>query len=116
VRATLAPFRYSFLAIGMDAGFVSGDSEAGYYSLYPFAHYAFYWPFAKAGVYAGVGGGYMHGKYSFPEGDYIVNAWTADLCAGVNVLNMLDISYTLRTNFSGANHKVSVGYTYRFKQ
>jgi hypothetical protein len=116
VRGTIAPFRYSFLEIGFDAGFVSNaEGATAYYSLYPFAHYAFFWPFAKAGVYIGVGGGVMIDTYTFPEGDVPRTVPAASVTAGVNILDMIDVSYTLRTDFKSAGHKISVGYTYRFK-
>ena len=38
VRGTIAPFRYSFLEAGFEAGFVSGQSDVGYYSFCPFIH------------------------------------------------------------------------------
>ena len=124
VHGTLAPFSNSFLELGMDFGVVSGIADAeSYYSLYPFVHYAWYIPFTlpvgrqgvSGGWYAGVGAGYMLGEYAFPEIKIPVNEFAVDLIAGVNIWNMLDISYTLRTNFKSANNKLAVGYTYRFR-
>ena len=40
VRATLAPFKYSFLELGFDFGLISGIKDVDYYSLYPFIRYA----------------------------------------------------------------------------
>ena len=119
VRGTIAPFKYSFLEIGIDYCMVSGFSDAEfYYSLYPFVHYAFFLPmsFAKGGGwYAGAGGGYMLGEYTFPEEKIPVNIFALDLTTGIILWNMLDVSYTLRTNFKSANNKLSIGYTYRFR-
>ena len=116
LRGTIAPIKYSFLELGMDAGFVSGVKDVGYYSFYPFAHLAFFWPFTKiVGAYAGAGGGYLIAKYTFPEGDVPVNTFAADAIAGVTLLDMLDISYTFRSNFTNVTNKLSVGYFYRFK-
>jgi hypothetical protein len=124
VHGTFAPFRNSFLELGIDYGAVSGKADAeSYYSLYPFVHYAWYSPFTlpvgrqgiSGGWYAGAGAGYMLGAYTFPEITIPVNEFAVDLIAGVNIWNMLDISYTLRTNFKSANNKLAVGYTYRFK-
>ena len=56
-------------------------------------------------------------SYSFTDGaygDYSENFFLAAATAGVNLFGMIDISYTLRTNFENVSHKVSLGYTYRF--
>ena len=116
VHGTVAPFKYSFLELGFDVGLIPGRSDVGYYSLYPFAHYAFFYPLGKFGVYAGLGGGYYIVSYDIhDEGAYSDNFFAAGVTAGINILDMIDVSYTMRTNFSGISNKVSVGYTYRFK-
>jgi len=116
VHGTLAPFRYSFLELGFDFGLISGIEDVDYYSLYPFIHYALFIPFpAKGGWYGGAGGGYMLGEFTFPEGKVRENIFAFDFTTGVNIGNVLDISYTLRTDFKSAGQKVAVGYTYRFK-
>ena len=126
IHGTIAPFKYSFLEIGCDAGFISrSDLVDFYYSIYPFAHYAFFLPFekmnlplAKGGWYIGAGGGYMMAFYKFPVADIRKNIIAADLITGVNLFNVLDVSYTLRAalwdSFKSMSHKLSVGYTYRF--
>jgi len=115
-HGTIAPFKYFFLELGFDFGAISGKPDVGYYSLYPFGHAAFFWPFTeKIGAYAGLGGGFMIVTYKFEdEGDYTENIPAAAVIAGINLFNMIDISYTLRTNFTGISHKVSAGYVYRF--
>ena len=116
VRGTLAPFRYSFLEVGLDAGFISGVSDVDYYSFYPFAHYSFFYPVNKTvGIYAGAGAGYLMANYTFPAGDVPVNVFAADVIAGVSLFDMVDISYTFRSDFTNASSKLSVGYFYRFK-
>jgi len=123
-HGTVAPLKYSFLEAGFDAGFISGASGVGYYSFYPFIHAAFFMPFAYftgsqstgGGFYVGAGAGYMMSKYNFPEGDLPMQSTIAmDAIAGVNLFDMIDISYTFRTNFSNMNNKIMVGYVYRFK-
>jgi hypothetical protein len=120
-HGTIAPFRHSFLELGMDFGLVHGTHDDGYYSLYSFAHYAFFWPFAKAnsvgsgGVYIGAGGGLMIVSYTFSDGSHSETIPLAAFTVGVNILDMIDISYTFRTNFAVVGHKVSVGYVYRFR-
>ena len=116
VRATFAPKGKSFFELGMDVGLVSGVADVGYHSFYPYVHFALLAPFAKAGGwYAGAGAGYLIATYNFPERTYPATVPAVDITTGFNIGNAFDISYTLRTNFAVANHKVAVGYTYRFK-
>ena len=117
VRGTIAPFNYSFLELGVDVGFVSEvkDSTA-YYSLIPFVHYYYYLPFARfASWYAGAGGSFIAAKYKFPEGDVPLNTFAAEFTTGFNFIDMITISYTLRTDFKKISNKVSAGYFYRFR-
>jgi TolB-like protein len=116
VRGTVAPLRYSFLELGCDVGFISKVEGASYYSVYPFAHYALFLPFTqKGGWYIGAGGGCMIAEYQFDDLVVSRRIFAADLTAGVNIGNFLDISYTLRTDFASAGHKISLGYCYRFR-
>ena len=119
LHGTIAPFKYSFLELGFDIGFLYGRSDVGYYSLWPYAHYVFFWPLIidKVGLYAGLGGGVSMVSYKFTEQDveYSDTIPAASATFGANFLNMINISYTLRTNFKGASSKLSAGYTYRFK-
>ncbi|MCL2127812.1 MAG: caspase family protein [Treponema sp.] len=118
VHGTIAPFKYSFFELGFDLGFAPLNNEIkSYYSMYPFVHAAFFWPFTeKLGIYAGVGGGLYIVSYKI-EGlnDYSDNFFAAGLTAGIKLFDMLSASYTLRTNFNGVSHKVSAGYCYRFR-
>ena len=118
IRGTVAPFKYSFFEVGLDAGFVSGMSDVGYYSFCPYVHAAYFWPLTanKIGLYAGAGAGYMWANYKFDtEGELPINTFAIDVMAGVNLFDMLDISYTFRTDFGNSSNKLSAGYTYRFK-
>ena len=123
IHGTVAPFKYSFLELGIDLGFIEGTADIEYFSLHPFAHYALFLPFsllsgnpdAQGGWYIGAGGGLLSVSYSFPGGDYSGNFPLAGFTTGFNIRDMFDISYTLRTNFSGTSQKVSVGYVRRFK-
>jgi hypothetical protein len=113
---------HSFLEAGMDVGLVSGDTDAQYYSLYPFAHYAFFAPFPEiagrqsGGWYIGAGGGYWMGAYSSSGKDVAENKFIVDFITGVNIINMFDISYTLRTDFEGISHKLSVGVVHKLNK
>jgi hypothetical protein len=119
VRGTVAPFPYSFLEIGFDVGFITGagaEGVTGYYSLYPFAHLAFFLPFTERfGWYIGAGGGFMLDEYRVDDWAREGRYWAVGFTTGFNLWNILNISYTMRTNFTSANNKLSVGYTYRFK-
>jgi len=118
-HGTIAPFRYFFLELGFDFGLIPGEADVGYYSLSPYGHAAFFYPLIinKVGLYAGLGGGLLMVSYDFKnEGvNYTENIPVAAVTAGANFFDMIDVSYTLRTNFSGMIYKASVGYTYRFK-
>ena len=115
IRGTIAPFRYSFLELGLDLGFVSTIKQANYYTLCPFVHYAFFLPFNNFGWYIGAGGSYTTGEYKLPERTIPVDIFAIDFITGFTIKNIFDISYTLRTNFSTASSKISVGASYRFK-
>jgi len=130
IRGTIAPFKNVFLEIGCDVGFLTGMPSTqveNYYSIYPYAHIAYFLPFGeKGGWYAGLGAGYLVARYTFDVGSPDpINIFALDATTGFNLWNFLDISYTFKVNadFStvslenktGASHKLSVGYTYRFK-
>ncbi|MCL2319818.1 MAG: hypothetical protein FWC45_07010 [Treponema sp.] len=125
IHTTLAPLPYTFVEVGCDLGLITLSKKVDfYYSIYPFAHFAFFLPFSdvatiatsKGGWYIGAGLGYMMSYYKFPEGDTWIKNFAIDLTTGVNLFNVIDLSYTLRVkkDFSAASNKVSVGYTYRF--
>jgi len=128
VHGTIAPFKFFFLELGVDLGLLARSSEVeSYYSIFPYAHVVYFRPsslvrfipMSKGGLYAGAGAGFMIANYKFPEGDIRKDIFTANITAGVNLLNFLDISYTLRAapwiDIKSMSHKVSVGYVYRFK-
>jgi len=126
LSATLAPLRNSFIRLGVDLGFVSDKPNVeGYYSVVPFAHYAFFLPFdelpipfAMGGWHIGAGFGFMIEEYRFAHFAHHSDrhrAFMVDFVTGFNLGNMFDISYTLRTDFSALMQKVSVGFTHRFQ-
>ena len=121
LQGTAAPLPFSFFRVGIDAGFLSGIDNAGYFSLYPFAHVAFFLPFCimpiplqGGGWYVSVGGGFLIARYAFYDLYENIRTPMADFAVGVNIRNRFDVSYNLRTNFSSFNSKVSVGFTHRF--
>jgi len=125
VHGTAAPFRNVFFEVGVDLGLLTFKPEVkSYFSLYPFVHAAFFmpfkynFPFDRGGWYAGLGAGYMMAFYNMNVGRLPKNIFAIDVFAGANILNMIDISYTLRVkpDFSklSVGHKFSIGYVYRF--
>jgi hypothetical protein len=117
LHGTIAPFRNSFLELGVDLGLLSGVPDVGYYSFNPFMHLCYFSSLSdyRLGVYAGAGGSFIWASYDFPEGELTQNTFTADAVAGVTFFDMILVSYTFRTNFTNVSNKVSVGYTHRFK-
>jgi hypothetical protein len=114
IHFTLAPFRYSFLLIGLDAGFITVLEETNYYSLTPFAQYSFFLPFDNFAWYIGAGFGYMIAEYELLERMLSKNIFIADFTTGINFFKYFNISYTLRTDFNSVSNKISAGVTYRF--
>ena len=122
VRGTFAPTKFSFLEAGADIGGLSSVPDTGYFSVYPYIRYAAFVPFpvlpskkSAFGWYAGIGGGWMLGRHT-SAGDRIpVSIPAFEISSGFILWNSLDLSWSMRTNFNGVNHKVSLGYFYRFK-
>jgi len=118
-QATLAPLRNSFIRIGCDLGFVSGIEGVDYFLVYPFVHLAFFMPFSwgAGGWHLGIGAGLIFEEYRFVDFGHTVSrtAPAMDFSMGVNIGNLVDVSYTLRTDFSAPVHKVSIGFTYRIQ-
>jgi len=56
----------------------------------------------------------MFGRYTFSYGKAAKGLFSLNFTAGVNLLDMINISYSLRTNFKAASNKFAVGYVYRY--
>ncbi|MCL2600791.1 MAG: penicillin-binding protein activator LpoB [Treponema sp.] len=116
LQGTFAPLRHSFVRVGCDIGFASGIEGVGYFSLHPFLHLAFFLPFETGGGWhIGAGGSFLMAEYRFDGFDVPVRTTMADFTTGLNIGNTIDVSYTLRTDFSVITHRFSTGFTYRFK-
>jgi|GEM_PF-1145190 len=125
VFGTLSPAKWQFLEIGLDMGGAGAVKNAGYY-ICPYLNYAlfysgviksgqYYW-WGKGGIYLGTGIGILCTNYDSPAAAFIWNV----INVGINFLDTIDISYTLRMNPTGIgndklSHKLSAGFTYRFK-
>jgi len=118
LHGTYAPINNFFIELGCDAGFISEHEDAdNFYSIYPYANLCYYLPFRnKIGIFAGAGAGYILGAYHFSHGGIAeFNIFSVNLTAGVNLIDVINISYTFRTDFAAVNHQIAVGYVYRFK-
>ena len=125
VNGSFSPVKNMYIELGCDFGFVYYDEDksnynynpVSYLSILPFAHVGFFAPFnKKGGFFIGAGAGYMVGLFTFPWGKASESVFVADITTGFNLWNWLNISYTLRTNLKSINHKIALGYSYRFKQ
>jgi len=117
LQATLAPLRHWFVRIGCDLGFINDMDDTDFFSIAPFAHFAFFLPFrARGGWHIGVGGSFTMAEYRFDDHVVPRTIVAADFTTGFNIGNMFDISYTLRTTFSTVIHRASAGFTWRFQR
>jgi len=111
-------FRNIFIELGCEYGFLSMyDYVSSIYCLYPYVNLGVFLPFSeKGGFFTGVGGGYMSGAIELPEGTYDISIFGLNIFAGINLWDMMNISYTFRTTFEQASHKFAIGFVYRFKE
>ncbi|MCL2765865.1 MAG: hypothetical protein FWD40_11400 [Treponema sp.] len=116
IHGTYSPIRNFFIEPGLEIGFISIYSDVEkFYCIYPFVNLGYFMPFReKGGLFAGTGAGYMTGSYTFSYGSADINTFAVNIFAGVNLFDMLNISYTVRTNFKRASNKLAIGYVYRF--
>jgi hypothetical protein len=121
IHGSISFFKYSFLELGLDAGFLSSDTVrrnnpgmTTYYSVNPFAHYNAGWISKNFALYAGAGGGYMFATYNYEtKPSRTQNVLAMDGTVGL-WFRGFDLSFVLRTDFSGINIKTAAGYSWRF--
>jgi len=116
INVSIAPFNYAFMELGFDLGFFSVYEDVEkYYSIYPFIKAGIFIPFQeKGGFFFSAGLGFMRGSYTFYSyGTANLNVFAYNFTAGVNIGNLFNISYTLKTDFNSASHMVSLGYVIR---
>jgi len=116
-RGTLAPFKYSFFNTGLELGFASKVANVtSYYTLRPFLHYVFFYPFSEiGGVFAGTGLSYERPEYYIDDLLISDPSFYLDFVTGLMFFNWLELTYTARTNFYCFNGKLAIGAVYRFK-
>ena len=114
IKGTLAPFKYQFFEVGLNAGLISTRGHVdSFFSVAPYLHYAFFWPFNQTvAIYAGLGAGYKIAQYSYFDTAITVSSIPADAAIGVLLFNFLDVSFTLSYPlWSGSSSDTSVGKT-----
>ena len=116
IHGSYAPLPNMFIELGSDFGFISiYEDVEKFYIFYPFVNLGLFFPFTNSGgFFACIGGGYMVGNYVFTKGTTGINLWGVNFIAGINLRNVLNISYTFTTNFIEAKNKLAIGYVYRF--
>jgi hypothetical protein len=126
VQGTFSALKHTFFDLGCDIGFIHGYKgweDIAYHSFYPFAHFNGFVPIAEYGVwYAGLGCGYMMAFYSGNGENNASYVPALDAATGLYLgknHHYLTLSYALRTKitfeFKAVNHKVTLGYSYRFR-
>jgi TolB-like protein len=123
VGITIPPFPYTFIELGVDIGLVHGKAgdleikDVKYHSWYYYGRFNAFVPFEQnGGWYIGLGGGFMDAYYKFPSAEASMQTPAFDVASGFffgNEHHLFRIGYALRTNFSGINHRVMIGYTHR---
>jgi len=115
IHGSYAPFQNIFIELGFEAGFLSIYEEVeSFYCLYPYANLGFFMPFSdKGGFFAGIGGGLMMVNYTFTDIKKDMGLLAMNIFTGVNLWDMLNITYTFKTTFGEMSHKVGVGYVFR---
>jgi len=109
-------FQNLFLEIGCDFGFISIYEDVdSYFSIYPYFHLGYFIPFdERAGLFLGVGYGYMRSKYSLEFEDGSVRKFRANYTAGIKLFRSIIVSYTLRRDKTSASNKVALGFVFNY--
>jgi TolB-like protein len=117
---------YTVFDIGVDAGFIHRYEEPKdlkYFSLYPYGHLNLYVPMGNGGgMFIGAGAGYMMAFYKTGDEQEVIKIPAAEATAGFYFGRKnyyFRIAYAPRTLiedfFSVINHKVTIGYSYRWE-
>jgi hypothetical protein len=113
---------YIFLNYGCDLGFIHrnpGDIKiegVTYYSFYPFINIGAHTT-GTLRYFLKMGGGFMISNYIYDESNIDdVHVYTPAFNAGggISFKDIVELDYTLRTNFTNVNHKISVGFTIHY--
>jgi len=115
INLTIAPMNSIFLDFGFEIGAFSIYSDVeSYNSIYPFFNAGIFHPFEeKGGFFFSMGIGYLLGNCTFEYGSVSLNLFAYNFTAGVNIGNVINVSYTLKTDFNSVGSKFSIGYVFR---
>ncbi|MDR0464608.1 MAG: hypothetical protein LBG94_05765 [Treponema sp.] len=114
---TVSIWQNLYAEFGFDLGFNSlRENVDGYTSAYPYINVGYFMPFSeKIGLLFGAGGGYLRASYNTNDGSDASTGIAANVYAGIHLVNTFNIIYSLRSDFSSINHKLSLGYVFRFE-
>jgi len=106
-----------FGEFGFDLGSMSINNNVNEFtSVYLYINLGYFLPFTgKGGLLFGAGGGLLKNFYEFDSGSTVSSLFAANVFAGINIGNAFNIIYSLRSDFSSINHKLSFGYIFRFE-
>ncbi|MDR0683953.1 MAG: hypothetical protein LBF83_02350 [Spirochaetaceae bacterium] len=123
-KLTFSPFRHFFFEAGSDFGLVHGEKDVKgveYLSIAPYLHLNYFVGGDYVLFYIGGGGGASFSQYTYPSASHVepvtVNTPAFDVNTGMLILpghSIIDIRYTIKTNFKGNDHRLTLGYGYRF--
>jgi hypothetical protein len=125
-------YKYMFLDVGIDAGFISRYEYEGkrtdvhYWSVYPYAHFNGYLPLGGrkkpriGGLFAGAGFGVMISSYKTAEQDLLPIQPAFDGTAGVLLggkYGYFRLTYSIRVGLTKnvLLNRIVAGYSWRFK-
>jgi TolB-like protein len=135
VGGTASFWPYTFFDAGLDLGFIhgyEGRDDIKYFSLYPYAHFNGYLPVGDiirgivgdaigdiVSLYIGAGAGCMVAFYETADEKNTLTIPALDITTGVYLgqkSHYLKIAYSLRVpfTFNAVNHRIVLGYSYRF--
>jgi TolB-like protein len=106
-----------YLDVGCDFGFLTNADyieDLSYNSYYPYVRASVFVPIGDSfGFHSGLGYGCMIADYQYGVYDVRAVVHAFDFAVGFLLINALDLSYSIRTDFKNVNHKLSIGYVYR---
>jgi hypothetical protein len=107
-----------YLDLGCDFGFFTNADyikDLSYNSYYPYIRASIFAPLGDdLGLHTGFGYGYMIADYRFGDYDNRAVVHGFDVAVGFLLGDVIDISYSLRTDSEGVSNKLSIGFVYRF--
>jgi hypothetical protein len=111
---------YMFLNYGCDLGFV--HRNPGGVQIKGVTHYSFF-PFINLGLHSTgtlryfgkMGAGFLLSNYRYEDIE-TVHFYTPafNIGGGISFKDIIELDYTLRTNFNGVSHKIAMGFTIHY--